>query len=148
MGLMSHVYVGHLGACLHFFAEDGVVRYETIDVLGCNQAEADTRICLHAKAIDDVGNANNISIRASDTYIAIITLHHALAFSATLWMDTGTANAKNQRYVNLSAIAISIGSKTCQALPAGLPCVHGDRLHVSDHSKGKCQGLQTTGEQQ
>ena len=25
--------------------------------------------------------------------------------------------------------------------PAGLPCVHGDRLHVSDHSKGKGQAV-------
>ena len=50
-----HVYVGHLGECLHFFVEDGVVRYENIDVLGCNHGEADTRICLYAKVIDDVG---------------------------------------------------------------------------------------------
>ncbi len=66
-----HVYVGHLGECLHFFVEDGVVRHDTNDVLDCNHAEADTRICLHTKAIDDVGNAN-IIIRASDTDI-----HHA-----------------------------------------------------------------------
>ena len=72
-----HVYVGHLGECLHFFVEDGVVRHEIIDVLGCNHAETDTRICLHSKAIDDVGNANNRIIRASDTYIAVIMLHHA-----------------------------------------------------------------------
>ena len=112
------MYVGHLGECLHFFVEDGVVRHETIDVLGCNHAEADTRICLHTKAIDDVGNTNNIIIRASDTDIAVIMIHHAWKFSATLWMDTGTSNGKNRRYVNLSAIAISIGPKMCQALPA------------------------------
>ena len=70
------------------------------------------------EAIHDVGNANNIIIRASDTDIAVIMLHHAWKFSATLWMDTGTANGKNRRYVNLSAIAMSIGSKTCQALLA------------------------------
>ena len=45
-----HLYVGHLGECLHFFVEYGVVRHETIDVLGCNHAEADTRICLHTNA--------------------------------------------------------------------------------------------------
>ena len=113
-----HVYVGHLGECLHFFVEAGIVRHETIDILGCNQAEADTRICLHAKAIDDVGNTNNMIIRASDTDIAVIMLHHAWKFSATLWMDTDTSNGKNRRYVNLSASAMSIGSKLCQALPA------------------------------
>ena len=31
-------------------------------------------------------------------------------------MDTGTSTGKNRRYVNLSVIAISIGSNVCQAL--------------------------------
>ena len=121
-----HMYVGHLGECLHFFVEYGVVRHGTIYVLGCKHAEADTRICLHAKAIDDVGNANNIIIRASDTDIAVIMLHQAWQFSATLWMDTGTSNGKNRRYVNISASAMSIGSKMYQALPA---------YHASDSSR-------------
>ena len=82
------------------------------------KGEADTRICLHAKAIDDVGSANNIIIRASDIDIAVIMLHLSWKFSATLWMDTGAFNGKNRRYVNHSAIAMSIGSKMCQALPA------------------------------
>ena len=81
-------------------------------------AEADSRICLHARGIDYVGNANNIIIRTSDINIAVIMIHHAWKFSATLWMDTGTSNGKNRRYVNLSAIAISIGSNVCQAPPA------------------------------
>ena len=89
-----HVYVGHLGECLHLFVEAGIVRHETIDVLGCNHAEADTRICLHAKAIYDVGNANNIIVRTSDTNIAVIMLHQAWKFPATLWMDTDTSNGK------------------------------------------------------
>ena len=114
-----HVYVCHLGECLHFFVEDGVVRHEIIDVLGCKHAEADTRIYLHIKAIDDVGNANNIIIRTSDTDIAVIMLHHGWTFSATLWMDTGTTNGKNRRF---SVMSMSIGSKMCQA------------LHVSHHS--------------
>ena len=113
-----HVYVGHLDECRHFYVEDGVVRHETIDVLGCNDAEADTRICLHARGIDDVGNANNIIIRTSDTDIAVIMIHHAWKLLATLWMDTGTSNGKNRRYVDLSAIAISISSNVCQALLA------------------------------
>ena len=89
-----HVCVGHLDECRHFYVEDGVVRHETIEVLGCNHAEADTRICLHARGIDDVGNANNIITRASDVDIAVIMIHHAWKFSAILWMDTGTSNGK------------------------------------------------------
>ena len=88
------------------FVEYGAVVHETVGVLGC-------------KAIDDDGNANNIIIRASDTDIAVVMIHHAWKFSATLWMDTGTSNGKNRRrYVNLSAIAMSIGPKMCRALPA------------------------------
>ena len=51
-----HVYVSNLGECRHFYVEDGVVRHETIDLLGCNHAEADTSICLPAKVIDDAKN--------------------------------------------------------------------------------------------
>ena len=47
------------------------------------------------KVIDDTGNDNNVIIRASDTDFAVIMLHHAWIFSATLWMDTGTTNGKN-----------------------------------------------------
>ena len=128
-----HVYVGHLGECLHFFVKDGVVRHDNIDVLGCNHPEADTRICLHTKAIYDVGNTNNIIIRASDTDIAIIMLHQAWQFSATLWMDTGTTNGKNRRYGHCDEYRF-------EDVPglAGLPCVHGDRLHVSDYSYYFC----------
>ena len=68
------MYVGHIGECRHFYVEDGVVRHETIDVLGCNHAEEDTRICLHAKVTDYVGNANNIIIIASDTVITAINI--------------------------------------------------------------------------
>ena len=83
-----HVYVGHLGECGHFYVEDGVVRHDTIDVLACNHAEADTRICLHDKVVDDVGNANNIIIRASDTVIAAIIVvvlrsEHVLVLTIT-----------------------------------------------------------------
>ena len=40
--------------------------------MGCNHVEEDTRICLHAKVTDYVGNANNIIIIASDTVITAI----------------------------------------------------------------------------
>ncbi len=73
--------VGHLVECLHFFVEDGVVRHEIIDVLGCKHAEADTRIYLHTKALDDVGNATNIIIRASDTDIGERKAHDLIEYA-------------------------------------------------------------------
>ncbi len=45
--------------------------------------------------------------------MAVIMLHHAWEFSPALRMDTRTTSDKN-----LSAIAMSIGSKMCQALLA------------------------------
>ena len=90
LAILANVYTSS-----HFFVDDGVVRHDTIVILGCNHAEADTRICLHTKVIDDAGNDNNVIIRASDTDFAVIMLHHAWIFSATLWMDTGTTNGKN-----------------------------------------------------
>ena len=107
-----HVYVGHLDECRHFYVEDGVVKHDTIDVLGCNHAEADTRICLHARVIDDVGNAD-IIIRASDTDIAVIMIHHAWKVSATLWMDTGTSNGKN-RLQPLRSVSVQICARPCR----------------------------------
>ncbi len=71
-----------------------------------------------SKAIYDGGNANNITIGASDTDIAVVMIHHAWKFSATLWMDTGIYNGKNRRYVNISAIGMSIGPNMRQALSA------------------------------
>ena len=65
-GRSRHTHIPYMNAmCMlailanvgHFYVEDGVVRHETINVLCCNHAEADTRICRHAKVIDDVGNA-------------------------------------------------------------------------------------------
>ena len=90
--ILAYVYTSSL--TMH-----GVVRHDTVGVVGCNHAEADTRICLHAKVV-------------------IVMIHHAWKFSATLWMDTGTYNGKNRRCVNLSAIAMRIGPKMCQALRA------------------------------
>ena len=90
LAILAYVYTSSLK--MH-----GVVRHDTVGVVGCNHAEADTRICLHAK---------------------VAMIHHAWKCSATLWMDTGTYNGKNRRCVNLSAIAMRIGLKMCQALPA------------------------------
>ena len=79
LAILANVYTSS-----HFFVDDGVVRHDTIVILGCNHAEADTRICLHTKVIDDAGNDNNVIIMASDTDFAVIMLHHAWIFSATL----------------------------------------------------------------
>ena len=54
-------------------------------------------------------------VRATDTDILVILLHHIEKIPATVWMDVGTSS--NRRYVNLTAIAEEIGQKVCMALP-------------------------------
>ena len=88
---------------------------EDIDRLASNHEEADTRICTHVKNID--GNAKNIIIRASDTDIAVILLHHCWKFAATVWMDVDTSSKNDRRYVNVTAISSSTGPTLCGALP-------------------------------
>ena len=39
LAILANVYTSS-----HFFVDDGVVRHDTIVILGCNHAEADTRI--------------------------------------------------------------------------------------------------------
>ena len=67
---------------------------------------------------DDSAAIDNIVVRASDTDVAVILIHHSSKFSSTLWMDTGTVSGRNRRYVNLTRIAENLGQKMCKALPA------------------------------
>ena len=60
----------------------------------------------------------NIVIRAADTDIAEILLYHVHRFKATLWLDIGTNNKNNRRYICISEIARNLGSEMCAALPS------------------------------
>ena len=115
-----HVYDGHPGEYLHFFVEDGVVRHDTIDVLGCNfdLLEADTLTSASSQGHRWCWKRQQHHHKGLRYWHRS---HHApsrMEIPATLWIHTGTPNIKNRRYENLSAIAMSIGSKMCQALPA------------------------------
>ncbi len=112
-----NVYLAYLGTCFHFFVRDGKVIRENVERLITNHEEADTLICAHLKDIDTCINAENISIRASDTDIAIILLYHIWKFIANIWMDVGTSSKNDRRYVNITAIGNAIGLKLCEALP-------------------------------
>ena len=103
------------GACYHFHAADDVVHRDPVDGLKSNHEEADTKICIHAKAADQI--ADNIIVRASDTDIAVILLHHCHTFNARVWIDAGTAAKNNRRFIDISAISVSLGPELCAALP-------------------------------
>ena len=107
---------GHFGKCFHFFGVDGVVQREPVEELENNHDEADTIIYLHAEIIYEVG-ADNIIIRAAETDIAVMLLHHSDKLEAKLWMDVGTIGKNDRWYIPLSAIASSLGTGICAALP-------------------------------
>jgi hypothetical protein len=44
------------------------------------------------KSIDEQEAVDNIVVRASDTDIAIILLHHCLNIDAHVWMDVGISS--------------------------------------------------------
>ena len=79
LAILAYVYTSSLK--MH-----GVVRHDTVGVVGCNHAEADTRICLHAKVVMMDG-------------------HWHLQW-------------QKQTMRHISAIAMRIGPKMCQALSA------------------------------
>ena len=95
-----------------------MIKRDYIRSLSTNPDEADTLICLHALSIDEIPGIEDIIIRASDTDIAIIMVHHAKKIRANLWMDIGTNKQKDKRrFVNLTGIARTLGPTMCVALP-------------------------------
>ena len=124
---------GHLGKCFHFFGVDGVVQREPVEELENNHDEADTIIYLHAEIIYEVG-ADNIIIRAAETDIAVMLLHHSDKLEAKLWMDVGTIGKNDRWYIPLSAYCVFTGNRHLRCT-AWVPCVHGVRLHIGVHEK-------------
>ena len=53
-----------------------IVVREGVEDLETNHEEADTLICAHIKSMDD-GTVQNVVVRASDTDIAVIMVHHS-----------------------------------------------------------------------
>ena len=112
------VYLGVDTSCFLFTAVNGKVEMTPLQRLECNHPEADTRICLHFfDAISNERTRGDIVVRATDTDIAVILLHHCQNASRKVWMDVGTSGKGNRRYINISAIATEIGPQLCSALP-------------------------------
>ena len=92
----KNLYVGLNTDCLQFSGINGMVEVISVPHLECNHSEADIRICLHAT---DAGksncNAGDIVVRASDTDVAVILLHHCHRIKSNVWIDTGTKGQGN-----------------------------------------------------
>ena len=64
-----------MGECTRYFVVDEV-RAESVPSLKCNHSEADTRVILHMIEADK--STGDIVIRAPDTDILVLLLHHDL----------------------------------------------------------------------
>ena len=115
---MTEVYLGVDGECIKFCVLNGKVEKQPIAHLECNHPGADTRLCLYMVDADGDMHSGDIVVRAADTDILVILLHHLHRVTSNVWMDVGTSGHGNRRYVNISAIASRIGPECCSALPA------------------------------
>ena len=109
VGIEDHAY--------QFIVEDGTIQRTLIPELASDQEEADTRLTLHAKHISDSGVFSNIVVRSNDTDVLIILLTHAENMAAHIWMDAGLNKNNSRRYIDVSKLALQLGSKLCAALP-------------------------------
>ena len=76
---------------MQFKGISGFVEVTPIIRLDCNHPEADTRICLHALDADiSLQQPGDIVVRASDTDVAVILLHHCHSMKTNVWMDVGS----------------------------------------------------------
>ena len=114
------LYLGVQGECARFTVVNGYVKKDIIEDLACNHPEADSRLCLHLHQYNrnNAVDGHNTVVRCSDTDILVILIHHIHRMKTNVWIETGTAGRGDRRYVDVTAIADSMGPKMCAALPA------------------------------
>lgn len=112
----KELYLGVMEDCTRYFVEGGKVCTESVPSLSCNHAEADTRVILHMIQSSRSMNGD-IVIRASDTDILVLAVHHLHRVTSPIWMETGNKRHGNLRYINATKIAATIGQRLCGALP-------------------------------
>ena len=113
------LYVDIPGMCFLFETSDAQMKCEKITDLCNNHLEADTKVCLHAIHADQrLAEPGDIIIRASDTDIMVILLHHQPKIRSLLWMDVGLSSSNTRRYISITKIHEEIGDKISAALPA------------------------------
>jgi len=113
------IFLGVDGECVQFCVVNDRVERQLVARLNCNHPEADTRLCLHMIDADaHMPTGGDIVVRATDTDVLVMLLHHLHRVGANVWMEVGTSGRGNRRYVNVSAIACKLGPECRAALPA------------------------------
>ena len=110
------IYLDIPNEVLLFRVTHECVEVESVEALISNHVEADTKICLHALEADTNYEDGAIVVRAHDTDIAVILLHHCSKFKRIVLMDVGTASKRDRRFINISEIYRNLGPALCSAL--------------------------------
>ena len=78
----------------------------------------------------------HVVVRATDTDIFIILLHHVPHMNVKVWMDTGRDSDNTRKYINISHMSEDLGNVKCHALP-GFHAFTGCDYTASFFWKGK-----------
>ena len=105
------------GETHHYYVVNDILRHDSDDDYKDNPEEADTKILLHAKIVNNVRRPGAIVVRGSDTDIAVILLYHCNKFKSPIWRDVGLSSKKNRRYISITNISRILGPLLCAALP-------------------------------
>ena len=131
------LFVGNKQEGWTFTTDGKIVTRERVAALDSNHEEADSRMVWHLSyIIRQHPEAPNVSIRATDTDIFILLLHHAPNMDARLWVDTGRDSDNTRKYINMSKMSQDLGNVTCKALP-GYHAFTGCDYTASFFGKGK-----------
>ena len=113
----TKLYMGFDNECILFESNDNMVTTTSIHDLDCDHKEADTRIIWHLSFIVRTSKSSpNISVRATDTDVFIILLHHVSKKAINLWMDVGLSKNNTRAFINISKLAMDLGKDLCNAI--------------------------------
>lgn len=131
------IYLNHDLCYVYSVIDNKVTRQIDYDLFCEDHEEADTKIVFFTCQIKEDAT---VTIRTSDTDIAVIMLANVehLQASLKIWIDLGVGNAR--RYIDVSALFEKLGLLTSQALPA-LHALTGCDFNPAFYRRGKKKPL-------
>ena len=103
--------------CFLLSSEDGVTTdSRPIHELRSSQEEADTRILLHAKYVNDHQLSKRVIVRSTDTDVFLLLLHFSAQFAncKNLIFDTGVGDKR--RLIDINNLCLALGSTVATSL--------------------------------
>ena len=128
------VFVTHGPKCTKIRSNNGTVTSELCEDLTTNQEEADTRMFLHVPHVSRSGH-ERIAIKSSDTDVEVLACFYSINMPSQLFLESGT-QARAQ-IIDVTKVCDSLGSATCQALPALHALTGCDSVHLQQKAKRK-----------